>query len=668
MKASDISSDSRNCNYLVKQSSLSSSITRATEFIYGGIAGKLEYEYDFRNAFIEEGIQSDIFSGDSVKFYYQLPQTLCNEFSLSKNSWIGPIELFLDKNNSSYKLKPYISELEVRSIDSSKIFDIDGLYFSWQNPNEIEVVGYLNLESDMDIAKNIKKEVYLDLQSLDSTALDSRTIESLKRRIDAATLLYDSDSLKYKAYLHRIQNLIYRIDTTHQMKREAAFIINKYLDKHNSNQNIETLEDSFFDNIESNDLKSIDSENEEANYKKREWESSWEQQKLLKEQEEEKRIAEFERQLDLLSTTIQNKQHELDVKQIELDTLCQKGKVQRQVQEQELLKSLNKIIEEHKPLWDSLTYLQKNSQDIVERKPKKVSSFYWTNVSCPDYKNQGTFNAADILNTIGEHASYFNIEPTRLKDSLISLTNSKIPCFTGVTALAAANALASITASGNYNVVSVPAAAFSVYDLFGTVDSKTGEINESQYNLLSFLHNAHNNPEHVFAVILEGMNRCPLESYLDALAAAYYYAKEKPMAVAPVDKISDSQQILIPQIQWPQNVYLIGTLIRGKTTFKIEADYLEWIDLVDAFSLESSYCEPKSHKVRHDDFILKRIEDDIDKFESTLLVGRDKTNITSMHHLLTCSNQDWNREKQHLSQSDLERIEYNRYYIELQEL
>lgn len=654
------------CNFKVRPFSKSSNLTRAIRFKHKIDGIKLNNESDFRLAFIEEGVPYYRFSGDMVKICCKPPQALCHDPNLTEEIWVGPIELYLDADKVSYKLKPSVTELEIRKWNPQKIFSVDDDgYFSCQNVNETDIIGYINLQSDTDVLNNINDLIYKNLKFLDSTSLDNRTVEALKKRIEAASLLYDKDSLRYKAYLYRVQNLISRIDTIHQTQKDTSIMIDQYIERH---EDVDKWRNEFYENKKREIETSLDLEREVLNSKIEEDKIAWDQQRRQRNSEEKRRVTEFKRQLDILSTTIQNKQHELDVKQIELDTLCQKGKVQRQVQEQELLKSLNKIIEEHKPLWDSLTYLQKNSQDIVERKPKKVSSFYWTNAPCPDYKNQGAFNAADILNTIGEHSSYFNIEPTRLKDSLLSLTNSKIPCFTGVTALAAAHALASITASGNYNVRSVPAAAFSVYDLFGTVDSKTGEINESQYNLLSFLHNAHNNPEHVFAVILEGMNRCPLESYLDALAAAYYYAKEKPMAVAPVDKISDSQQILIPQIQWPQNVYLIGTLIRGKTTFKIETDYLEWIDLVDAFSLESSYCEPKSHKVRHDDFILKRIEDDIDKFESTLLVGRDKTNIISMHHLLTCSSQDWNREKQHLSQSDLERIEYNRYYMELQEL
>jgi hypothetical protein len=115
-------------------------------------------------------------------------------------------------------------------------------------------------------------------------------------------------------------------------------------------------------------------------------------------------------------------------------------------------------------------------------------------------------------------------------------------------------------------------------DLFGYMDEQGGGLVESPGAILSFLRAAKAS-EHMHLLVLEGINRSPLEAYLSPVLLGLC-AHVSSVPIPPISRRGSSSSLPAGISEWPRNVLICGTLIEGPSSFKIPAGLLQHISLV----------------------------------------------------------------------------------------
>lgn len=148
-----------------------------------------------------------------------------------------------------------------------------------------------------------------------------------------------------------------------------------------------------------------------------------------------------------------------------------------------------------------------------------------------------------------------------------------MPLVSGDSGLEALERYASTVAGGRSLWVNVPPTSMEPADLLGRFDAQSGRVLPHPSGLLDLLLYAAQpaQQDHLFVVVLDGVNRAAVDAYLLPILACYtcnlYTASGRGLSLIHPGLISqDDPYAAAAYLQWPQNVLLAGTLIEGSAT------------------------------------------------------------------------------------------------------
>jgi hypothetical protein len=138
-------------------------------------------------------------------------------------------------------------------------------------------------------------------------------------------------------------------------------------------------------------------------------------------------------------------------------------------------------------------------------------------------------------------------------------------------------AFSAVVAGGRMFRVPVSAATYQVQDLFVKQDPLTGRMQRTSGSLGRILEQCRS-LDRLVVILLEGVNRAPLESFLSPLLSSVATSGDgEEQAKIPVDSF-DGQAT--DWISWPSNVLLVGSIVEGPSSFPIPRTMLERITLI----------------------------------------------------------------------------------------
>lgn len=624
--------------YRVKYSSRGVCGAKANEFIYAGLAGKIENESDFRNAFCIDGLDS--FKGNTVTIYYYAPSELCDDMGFPRDSWIGPIKLERDNTEERYRLREDQKILEVRIFEANKIKRVEvgteSKHFTMQYENKSEIYGYINIQSDEEIIADMKG-MLRGLDYLNATRVDPKTIEILQKRFEAAAGILSADAKKYKAYVRRVKDLVNRIDELQQRKNDVKNLAEACIELPDIQKEISLFKETY--------KKEAILEFEERKKKQNE------EIKISKDKEN-RRVEDFEKEIEILAKKITEENIELEnIKSLQNSEI------------HSFSMQIQKLLNEHAPTIDILKKAfplkTNNCYDIVEEQGAYFEE--------PMHTEERIISFKEIMAALEDNSVAYKIDCEILQVSLLLLLSGKIPIFTGVHAIKAAKALTNVISGRNTCWVSVSSSVFSSYDLFGKVKDN-GKFIEAPHKLLSFLLYAFEHKDVQFCVVLEGLNRSPLEVYMPLLIDEYSSSnkegEDRNQNVITKDNIFVSNRLF-----WPQNVFLMGTYVDGKTVYRINESMLGEISLV---SSQENYEDNKcgNPQICSCNNLLRprksHMYEDMESIRHILSINvpfEEITNITSEY--LKMDDEAWQISLKDISLlfSSFKNIEYNRARI-----
>jgi hypothetical protein len=173
-----------------------------------------------------------------------------------------------------------------------------------------------------------------------------------------------------------------------------------------------------------------------------------------------------------------------------------------------------------------------------------------------------------------------------------SLLGGLVPLVTGEEGFAALTAYAAGVAGGRLLWVPTSPALLEPRDLLGRVDPATRSVVPEPNGLLDLLMTAAAT-EDLYLVVLDGINRAPIEAFLLPLLACYRDAWRLGPGVArslsiahpnAVDEADPYRQAV--GLRWPPNVLLAGTLVGGIATLPLPPDLWSFATFVPTAAAE----------------------------------------------------------------------------------
>ncbi len=144
-----------------------------------------------------------------------------------------------------------------------------------------------------------------------------------------------------------------------------------------------------------------------------------------------------------------------------------------------------------------------------------------------------------------------------------------LPLIVGPDALDMAECYAAVIAAGRALTIPISPATIEPTDLLGHLDTQTGSWRLHAAGLLDLLTVASTLAarEQLFVVVLEGVNRAPVESYLLPLLACVRDSRRSIALAHPTQLPASSPYPA--RISWPRNVLLIGTVSEGRMSLPL---------------------------------------------------------------------------------------------------
>ena len=167
-----------------------------------------------------------------------------------------------------------------------------------------------------------------------------------------------------------------------------------------------------------------------------------------------------------------------------------------------------------------------------------------------------------------------DIASETIRQILATLAAGQIPIVLGTSGLKALLSVGDVVAGGRTLVVSVSPNCTEPLDVFCRAERCVSGAVRSQ--LLELLRGAEQE-EGAFLVVLEGINRAPVESYLYPLANSYcsrFEGIERTIGFWNPSGDSQDGDDFLAHFRWPKNVWLAATAVRGPSVLPLAADIL----------------------------------------------------------------------------------------------
>lgn len=137
--------------------------------------------------------------------------------------------------------------------------------------------------------------------------------------------------------------------------------------------------------------------------------------------------------------------------------------------------------------------------------------------------------------------------------------------------------ISSVVAGGRMFRVPVSTATYQVQDLFVRQDPLTGRMNQGPGSLGRLVDECRN-LDRLVIILLEGVNRAPLESFLTPLLSCVATAGDgEEEATIPIESGNGRST---DWFSWPRNVLLVGSVVEGPSSFPIPRMMLERITMI----------------------------------------------------------------------------------------
>lgn len=187
-----------------------------------------------------------------------------------------------------------------------------------------------------------------------------------------------------------------------------------------------------------------------------------------------------------------------------------------------------------------------------------------------------------------------------------SLLAGAMPILSGPNAFEVLEAYASVAVGGRLLWLPISPGTLEPGDLFGRSEAVSGQFVPHAGGLLDLLLHA-GSTEDLFLVVLDGINRAPVEAYLLPLLGCYADSWREvggrtlpithPYMLAP-----RSPYAVASRLRWPRNVLLAATLVEGVAVLPLPADLWSFATLINVdnteMRLDGVGHQPKS-EVRH---------------------------------------------------------------------
>lgn len=166
-----------------------------------------------------------------------------------------------------------------------------------------------------------------------------------------------------------------------------------------------------------------------------------------------------------------------------------------------------------------------------------------------------------------------------------------MPVITGGRGLAALKAYGSAMVGGRITWITVTAELLGPQDLLGRVDPTSRRFLPHASGLLRLLDSAENSDD-VHLVVLEGLNRAAVDSYLFPLLQTMKECRQpvRPMAVplmAAGTLDEEDPFAAVTTVRWQSNVLLAGVPTRGPASIGVSSELWRYAMLIDADEFDS---------------------------------------------------------------------------------
>ena len=303
--------------------------------------------------------------------------------------------------------------------------------------------------------------------------------------------------------------------------------------------------------------------------------------------------SQFKNELSRLKKEKDSAQKELDALRSEKKALIRERQQELAVFGEKLRSMTDKALETLAE--SSLFHALLPSENNVSRKKSSPELIPFP----PQHHNAEPITEREILHEIfSQNSKGQNLEKDILLRMVGYMGMRQLPVLWGNQSWAAIHTLAASLCGGSVFWYPISAATYRTQDLLEQTTLYGGDAPVPS-DLSRILYSAadNHNKERLLLVVLEGINRSPLEAYLPLLLAAYR-----------------DEAIRLPLgygngISWPKNVLLAASLVDGKSSFRIPRFLLEDLKL---FWVSSGQRISASEQNRYGAFSSGKWEDIVD--------------------------------------------------------
>lgn len=183
------------------------------------------------------------------------------------------------------------------------------------------------------------------------------------------------------------------------------------------------------------------------------------------------------------------------------------------------------------------------------------------------------------------------IQQTTVEGLLAAFAERLIPMLAGSRGLDALEAFATQLSHGQLLIVPIHPGTVSMIDLFGRFDERLGRFVPAPNGLADLIVHAEAF-DHPVIIVLEGINRIPIEATLLPLLQAYDAPERRPIRAAPRALISAEDPYgNMAEITWPRHLLLAATFVEGPSVFPLPSMWWNFGTFVHAGSKRATLLE-----------------------------------------------------------------------------
>lgn len=315
-----------------------------------------------------------------------------------------------------------------------------------------------------------------------------------------------------------------------------------------------------------------------------------EYKRILEEQEERLKteLAERRQEIENLEKEIENKrlelkrlQDEIDSKNEELDLLASRF-------EDALAARLARLLETPQEAFAELALFHKvfAPSAPVARDCPPAQAEVTPNPSSSALRTTRIVEIRHLINALGSNLSIRGASPLMAQDLHAAFLSGLLPIVTGSKAFEALEAYAWTVTGGRLCWIPVSPATFEPRELLGRFDAASKRIIPHPGGVLDILIEAQGT-DRLYLIVLEGVNRAPVESYLfpllDIFSDASVGCPRRGIPLAPRSAVDPADPYRDHcRLSWQPNVLLAAIPVFGTTTLPLPEAILDYVVLIDS--------------------------------------------------------------------------------------